>query len=138
VTTPGRAAGGTTAPPADPPPAWPSPEAGDPYRGERGHTTIKERAVERIVARAMGEDGRGLRRSVHPVQGRIGGPRIDVDVDGSLVTARVQMAVVYPEPVREVASKVRDRVRERVQDLTGLTVRQVDIEVARLEPREGP
>jgi uncharacterized alkaline shock family protein YloU len=104
--------------------------------GERGHTTIKDRVVERIVAHAMGEDAEGLARSARPVKGVIGGPRIDVNVDGSLVTARVRMAVAYPEPVLDVAHRVRERVRERVQDLTGLTVRQVDIEVAKLEPRE--
>ncbi|MFC5745073.1 Asp23/Gls24 family envelope stress response protein [Actinomadura rugatobispora] len=110
----------------------------------RGHTTIAERAVARIVRHALREDAGGLGESVSgrgvgrgPIKGR--GPRVDVSVKGTLVTARVRLAVMYPEPVREVASRVRERVRDRVQDLTGLTVRQVDVDVAGLERREaGP
>jgi uncharacterized alkaline shock family protein YloU len=124
-------------PTAEPPPleGRHSPEEGDPYQGRRGHTKIAPRAVARIVARALGADGGGLHQFVRPVKGPAGGPKINVSVDGDLVTARVRMAVAYPEPVREVATQARDRVRARVQDLTGLTVRQVDIDVARLEPR---
>ncbi|WP_395103383.1 Asp23/Gls24 family envelope stress response protein [Actinomadura sp. SCN-SB] len=137
MTTGHAARGRSEAPMAEPPPApEPSPDRDDPYHGERGHTTIADRAVERIVARAMSEDGGGLKRTARPIRGRMGGPRVDVDVHGSLVTARVQMAVVYPDPVREVARRVRERVRDRVRDLTGLTVRHLDIEVARLEPLE--
>jgi uncharacterized alkaline shock family protein YloU len=112
---------------APPPAPGLSPEAGDPYEGRRGHTTIAGRAVERIVAQAVDE------RGARAVKGLGGGPRISVDVNGALVTARVRMAVAYPESVREVTHRVRDRVRSRVQDLTGLTVRQVDIDVAKLE-----
>jgi uncharacterized alkaline shock family protein YloU len=124
-------------PTAEPPPleGRHPPEEGDPYQGGRGQTKIAPRAVERIVARALGEDGGGLHHVVRPVKGPAGGSKINVNVDGDLVTARVRMAVAYPEPVREVMARVRDRVRARVQDLTGLTVRQVDIEIARLEPR---
>jgi uncharacterized alkaline shock family protein YloU len=125
-------------PTAEPPPSRGrgSPEEGDPYRGRRGHTTIAPRAVERIVARAIGEERGGLGHVAHPLKGPAGGPRIKVNVDGDLVTARVRMAVAYPEPVRQVSTQVRERVRERVQDLTGLTVRQVDIDVARLESHD--
>ena len=132
-------------PTVDPPPRVErSPEESDPYRGARGHTTIAETAVARIARHAIEEDAAGLGRAVSdrgpgrgPLRGQ--GPRVDVRVDGSLVTARVRLAVVYPEPVREVAARVRERVRDRVQDLTGLTVRQVDVEVAGLErPGAGP
>jgi uncharacterized alkaline shock family protein YloU len=134
-------------PPADAPPTveqppreeW-SPEEGDPYEGGRGHTRVAERAVARIVRHALHEDAGGLGHAVSDrTVGRgpgKGGTRVDVSVDGVMVTARVQLAVVYPEPVREVASRVRERVRERVEDLTGLTVRQVDIDVAGLDRRE--
>jgi uncharacterized alkaline shock family protein YloU len=129
-------------PTAEPPPRPErSPDAGDRYGGERGRTTIAERAVARVVARAVAEteDAGGLGRMLR--KGRTA--RTDVDVAGTLVTARVRMSVTYPEPVREVSHRVREHVRERVEDLTGLTVRQVDIEVAELErpaprvPRQG-
>ncbi|MEW2356729.1 Asp23/Gls24 family envelope stress response protein [Spirillospora sp. NPDC029432] len=115
-------------PTAEPPPRPErSPAAGDPYGGGRGRTEIAERAVGRIVARAVAEtaDAGGLGRS-HTA-------RTDVEIAGSVVTARVRMSVVYPAPVRDVAARVRERVRERVESLTGLAVRQVDIEVESLE-----
>ncbi|MFI0351907.1 Asp23/Gls24 family envelope stress response protein [Actinomadura sp. 9N407] len=125
-------------PPTVEPPPRPgrSPDAGDPYRGERGHTKIAEKAVARIVTRAVGEteDAGGLGRKKG--QGRAA--RTDVDVAGTVVTARVRMSVVYPEPVREVSERVREHVRERVEALTGFTVRQVDIEVAELERPPAP
>ncbi|MFF5258416.1 Asp23/Gls24 family envelope stress response protein [Actinomadura viridis] len=101
---------------------------------ERGRTKIAERAIARIVVRAVAEteSAGGLGRSLLGMN--VGGrtARADVDVDGTLVTARVRMSVVYPYPVREVTHRVRHHVRERVENLTGLTVRQVDIDVAEL------
>lgn len=103
---------------------------------QRGETHISDRAVARIVARAAGEveESGGLGRSLLgvPVPGRRAA-RTEVRVDGHIVTARVALAVTYPMPVRETARRVRDNVRERVEALTGLTVRQVDVDVAELE-----
>ncbi|MEU8802833.1 Asp23/Gls24 family envelope stress response protein [Spirillospora sp. NPDC048819] len=102
---------------------------------ERGSTTISERAVARIVAEAAGEveESGGVGRSVLgvPVPGRRPA-RTEVRVNGDIVTARVAMSVAYPMPVREVARQVRESVRGRVAELTGLTVRQVDIDVSEL------
>ncbi|GAA2434623.1 hypothetical protein GCM10010191_56410 [Actinomadura vinacea] len=103
-----------------------------PPKGRRGQTTIAERAVARIVRHALDEDAEGAGRGL--ARGR--GPRVDVKVNGETVTARVRMSLLYPEPVREVTNRVRDHVRERVRALTGLTVRQMDIDVAGLERRE--
>ncbi|MFC6886633.1 MULTISPECIES: Asp23/Gls24 family envelope stress response protein [Actinomadura] len=108
---------------------------------ERGTTTIADRVVARIATHAAGETehARGARRSVLGVNvpgGR--SARTDVTVKGNVVTARVEMAVHYPAPVRQVTRGVRDRVREQVEEMTGLTVRQVDIEVAALERAEEP
>lgn len=107
--------------------------AGD---ASRGSTTIDDRVVARIVAEAAAEIGGsgGLGRKVLgvPVPGRRPA-RTEVRVNGDIVTARVAMSVTYPMPVREVARQVRDGVRGRVAELTGLTVRQVDVDVAELE-----
>lgn len=114
-----------------------APAAGpDAPPGERGETRISDRAVARIVARAAGEveESGGLGRSLLgvPVPGRRAA-RTEVRVDGHLVTARVALSLTYPMPVRETARRVRENVRERVEALTGLTVRQVDVDVAELE-----
>ncbi|MBO2456426.1 Asp23/Gls24 family envelope stress response protein [Actinomadura violacea] len=108
--------------------------------GERGRTVISDRVVERIVARAAEETAGsgGLDRSVLGVglPGRRAA-RTDVRVHGKVVTAKVAVSVAYPLPVRDVARRVREGVRERVEALTGLTVRQVDIDVAALERPTG-
>ncbi|MFI0404654.1 Asp23/Gls24 family envelope stress response protein [Actinomadura sp. 3N508] len=102
----------------------------------RGRTIIRDRVVARIVARAAAEidESGGVGRTVLgvPVPGR-GPARTEVRVNGDIVTARVAMSVTYPMPVRDVARQVRESVRERVAELTGYTVRQVDIDVAELE-----
>ncbi|MFI0479273.1 Asp23/Gls24 family envelope stress response protein [Actinomadura sp. 9N215] len=103
--------------------------------GERGRTVIRDRVVARIVAEAAAEvdESGGLTRTVLgvPVPGR-GPVRTEVRVHGDVVTARVAMSVPYPLPVREVARRVRESVRGRVAELTGFTVRQVDIDVDEL------
>ncbi|MGK5550406.1 Asp23/Gls24 family envelope stress response protein [Actinomadura kijaniata] len=110
--------------------------------GGRGVTRISDRVVARIaehVADAADDTG-GVGRSVLgvPVGGRR--TRTDIEVHGDHVIARVELAVAYPEPVREVTRRVRDEVRARVHELTGLTVGRVDIDVTVLEvPRQpGP
>ncbi|TDB88598.1 Asp23/Gls24 family envelope stress response protein [Actinomadura sp. 7K534] len=103
--------------------------------GERGTTTIREQAVARIVARAAAEIGEsgGVGRAVLgvPVPGRRPA-RTEVRVNGDVVTAKVVMSVTYPMPVRDVARRVRESVRARVAELTGYSVRQVDIDVSEL------
>ncbi|MDL4821961.1 Asp23/Gls24 family envelope stress response protein [Actinomadura opuntiae] len=102
----------------------------------RGRTTISDRAVARIVAKAARETAGagGLGRSVLGVgvPGRRAA-RTDVRVNGEVVTAKVALSVAYPMPVRDVARQVRESVRDRVEAMTGLTVRQVDVDVAELE-----
>ncbi|HEU5026547.1 MAG TPA: Asp23/Gls24 family envelope stress response protein [Spirillospora sp.] len=115
---------------------------GQPVRppGERGRTKISDRVVARIVAKAAEETAGsgGLDRSVLGVglPGRRAA-RTDVRVHGQVVTAKVALSVAYPMPVRDVARQVRAGVRARVEALTGLTVRQVDIDVAELERPDG-
>ncbi|MQY06707.1 Asp23/Gls24 family envelope stress response protein [Actinomadura macrotermitis] len=109
--------------------------------GQRGATMIPDRVVARIASRAAGETGEtgGVARRMLgvPVGGRRAA-RTDVDVDGDVVTARIELAVDYPAPVREVARHVREQVRERVEEMTGFTVRQVDVEVGALERTSRP
>jgi uncharacterized alkaline shock family protein YloU len=59
-------------------------------------------------------------------------------IDGALAVLWMRISVGYPAPIRDVTRRLRDHVRTRVGDLTGLDVRQVDIEVVRLLPAERP
>jgi uncharacterized alkaline shock family protein YloU len=57
---------------------------------------------------------------------------VTAHVDGHLATLRMRITVAYPEPIRQVTRRLRDRVTSRLGELTGLEVRQVDIEIVRL------
>ncbi len=104
----------------------------------RGRTEIADRVLERIAARAVTEvdqAGGAARRLLGVPLGRDtehAAPRATAHVDGQLATLQVSMSVVYPAPIRQVTRRVRDQIITRVGELTGLEVRQVDIEIARL------
>lgn len=104
----------------------------------RGRTEIVDRVLERIAARAVTEvdqAGGAARRLLGVPLGRDTehtAPRATAHVDGQLATLQVSMSVVYPAPIRQVTRRVRDQIITRVSELTGLEVRQVDIEIARL------
>jgi uncharacterized alkaline shock family protein YloU len=104
----------------------------------RGHTQIADRVLAKIAAHALSEiqDAGGAARRVLGV--RLGRdsmestPWVTAKVDGGLAMLRMRISVAYPAPVREVTRRLRELVRTRVGELTGLDVREVDIEVARL------
>ncbi|MEO3813692.1 Asp23/Gls24 family envelope stress response protein [Sphaerisporangium sp. B11E5] len=110
---------------------------------ERGRTRISDRVLERIAATAaaeVDEAGRAARRVLGVPVGHdttAAPPRVTGHIDGRLAVLRVHLSVAYPAPVREVTRRVRDHVTGRVHELTGLDVRQVDIDVDRLLPGEG-
>lgn len=112
----------------------------------RGSTVILPRVVERIAAQAVrevsGAAGTGPRVLGLPVgtPRSDGAPTVHADVDGPVATLEVEMAVVYPAPVLDVARRVRQRILERIGQLTGLRVRRLDIAVVTMrvespEPR---
>lgn len=104
---------------------------------ERGETRIGNRVVERIVSAAADEIGKTAgtsRRILGITLGQSDRPDAQAEVNGDVVTATVSLAVHYPSPVRHVAAEVRRHVMERVEELTGLRVAEVDIKVASLVP----
>jgi uncharacterized alkaline shock family protein YloU len=111
------------------------PAAVDP--GGRGRTRIADRVVEKIAARAVAEvdDAGGAARRVLGVRVGADGDgraRVTAAVDGGVVLVQAAMAVRWPAPVRAVTRQVRAHVTERVHELTGLRVAEVDIEVTAL------
>jgi uncharacterized alkaline shock family protein YloU len=123
-------AGGTDLVPA-PPAALGPPET-------RGRTEIADRVLERIAARAITEveqAGGAARRLLGVPLGRDTAQpaaRVTAHVDGHLATMALRLSVTYPAPIRQVTRHVRERVTTRVAELTGLDVRQVDIDIAHL------
>jgi uncharacterized alkaline shock family protein YloU len=109
-----------------------------PAPGERGRTAIADRVVARVAARAVAEveqTGGVARQLIGITIGRQAGEgtaRVSARTDGHLAMIQLRLSLDYPAPVRTVTREVRKHVIDRVTGLTGLEVRHVDIEVARL------
>lgn len=105
---------------------------------DRGRTTIADRVVSKIAARAAAEverTGGASRRMLGITVGRppeTSPPRVEVQLDGEVALVRVAMSVAWPAPVRQVAQQVRDRVSAQVRAQTGLDVAEVDVAVTAL------
>ena len=115
-------------------------------RTELGMITIDDRVVEKLAAGTAAEipdagaaAPRLLGRSVTG-PGPLGSrrtsltalPRASARVDGSVVVLNLWISVRWPAPVPEVSGAVREHVRDRVGELTGLTVTEVAISVTGL------
>ncbi len=94
--------------------------------------------MEKVAAQAVTEVDRatGAARRILGVglgaASRATPARVVAQVDGGLVTVEVSLSVVWPASVRAVTREVRHHLAERVHELTGLRVAQVDIEVRSL------
>ena len=120
-----------------------------PGRTELGVITINDRVVEKMAARAAVEvpdagaaAPRVLGRSVTGAAALgvrptslTALPKSSADVDGSTVILDLSISVRWPASVPEVTSAVREHVRGRVHELTGLTVTEVAITVTDLVTR---
>lgn len=105
---------------------------------QRGRTTIADRVVVQVATRAVAEvaqTGGAARQLIGFTLGRQTGQgpaRVSARVDGNLAMIEMRLTLAYPAPVRSLTREVRRHVMERVASLTGIEVRHVDIEVARL------
>lgn len=84
-----------------------------------GRTTVSERAVQRIAARAARE-----------VDGVESGVTVDVRMSGDSAVLRVRLPIRYPLPVVRTAEQCRAHVIRRTGELTGVTVTGLDIEIS--------
>ena len=115
-------------------------------RNELGMISINDRVVEKMAAGAAVEipdagaaASRFLGRSMAGAsafgarQTSLSAlPKASADVDGSLVNLDLSISVRWPASVPEITSAVRENVRRRVSELTGLTVSEVSISVTAL------
>lgn len=116
--------------------------SGPPLVTSRGETTIAPLVAEKIAARAAAEvDGVG--GVVETGLGRLlpwatthERARADAAVDHGTVRVDLTVNVVYPQPVGQVASRVRERVTRRLAELCGLKVTEVNITVPELVPAD--
>lgn len=126
--------------------AVPSPQAG---RTELGVISINDRVVEKMAAQAAAEiPDAGAAAPRVPGRSVTGAaalgaratsltapPKASAEVDGSIVILDLSISVRWPASVPEVTSAVREHLRSRVKELTGLTVAEVSISVTDLATR---
>ena len=123
----------------------PAASGSPPGRNELGAISINDRVVEKVAARAAAEipdAGAAASRFLGRVAGAtaLGArqtsltalPKATVNVNGALAILDLSISVRWPASVPEVASAVREHVRSRVNELTGLTVTEVSISVTAL------
>jgi uncharacterized alkaline shock family protein YloU len=124
----------------------PAPTGSRPGRTDLGMISINDRVVEKMAAQAAIEipdagasASRFLGRSMAGASA-LGArqtsltalPKSSADVDGSRVILDLSISVRWPASVPEVTDAVREHVRSRVNELTGLTVTEVSISVTAL------
>lgn len=108
----------------------------------RGTLVVAERVLEKVAAQAATE--------VPSVSGRSGGflgvgsdadpaarPKVDATLSAESADLSLSVGIAYPGSIRRTAAELRDHVTRRVEALTGVDVRRVDIDVTFLPVGEG-
>jgi uncharacterized alkaline shock family protein YloU len=91
-------------------------------------------AATRVMGRAIPGGGRlGLRATDLEAL-----PKTKAEIDGNSAFLSVELSIRWPASVTDTTAQVRQHVRERVQELAGLTVAEVDITVADLATTIAP
>jgi len=136
----------TAIPEGPPGPPVPDPQGPAAGRGELGTISISETVVAKLAAQAAVEipdagaaAPRLLGRSLSGAGGLgmratslTGLPKASAHVDGSVGLIRLEISVRWPASVPAVTTAVRQHVRTRLTELTGLHVPEVTIEVTDL------
>ncbi|OMH27639.1 hypothetical protein BKD30_03050 [Tersicoccus phoenicis] len=100
-----------------------------------GTLTVPAAVVAKIAAQAASE----LPQTGAAAGGVLGiGARRDFDdrptshaeLYGNTAVISLDLGLTYPTPLRAAADAIRSHVRDRVRDLTGFTVGQVDVTVS--------
>jgi uncharacterized alkaline shock family protein YloU len=115
-----------------------------PAAGDAGGVTISDSVVVKIVLEALkgiegiGALGGGSVGVLSSLMGDKGSSGVCVDVRESSVDIDISMAVRYGHNVPAVAEECRVAVKEKVENLTGLTVRAVNVLVTDIDFAEEP
>lgn len=128
-----------TAPPPDTAPRRAATLVPSPARAEprlRGRLVLAEKVVEKIASQAAveagatsGRTGRVLKIGDSDSDAR---PPVDVDLSAVSADLALKVGIAYPGSIRGATQQVRDHVTRRVEELTGVDVRRVDITVTLL------
>lgn len=103
----------------------------------RGRLVLAEQVVAKIAGQAAVEAGAASGRSGRVLS--LGGnadpnarPHVDVDLSAESADLALSVGIAYPGSIRAATQQVREQVTRRVEQLTGVDVRRVDIDVALL------
>lgn len=112
-------------------------DAGTREPADRGTLHIADHVVERIAGHAALEVDR-----VVATGGRLDQvvghryPRATTTIAGQRVRVGVKVALTWPAPVAAVLEDVRDVVRTRLAEMTGMQIDVVDVTVAEFAPAD--
>jgi uncharacterized alkaline shock family protein YloU len=101
----------------------------------RGTTTIADKVLERLAARAALEVPGVIQHSEGPdVLSAVTSdlPRVSAETAGDRVSIELKVAVDWASSAHEVAAALRDHVRGQLERLTGKTVDRVNVTVSAL------
>jgi uncharacterized alkaline shock family protein YloU len=112
----------------------------DDEAGERGSLEIAFSVVRRIAEHAADTTEGTVRTERRLVGVGLGeaGATAKVSGYGDQVDLRLEVPLAYPAPIALTVDAVRGNVRERVQTLTGYSVRALDVTVSALAVPAGP
>ncbi|CAN5374673.1 hypothetical protein BH20ACT5_BH20ACT5_02140 [soil metagenome] len=105
--------------------------------GERGHTSVSPRVIERIAEAAAAEIPQTVSRQRTVLGVDVGAEhaaRVTAKVNGTRAAIRLDLTVVYPASVPAVGAAVRRGVVQRIATMAGLEVVSVDVHVSTLVP----
>ena len=113
-----------------------------------GQIVLADRVVRRIASRAASEiagvgsaaprllglplTAPGLDRLGRRTDDLTALPTVVAHVEGQRVFLTVTVSVAYPRPLQDTAAQIRHRISERLTELTGLQVAQVDVHISAL------
>lgn len=109
----------------------------------RGQTVLADRVIEKIASQvasdesvAGGSSGGFLGIGTHAdLEVR---PKVSVELNGNIATLSVEVGMPYPVPLRRSTEHMRQRIRTRVSEMTGVEVFHVDIKVSWLSTTRLP
>jgi uncharacterized alkaline shock family protein YloU len=134
----GVTATGPPGPPSPPSPqGLPGPPGPPPRRepAERGRLHISSLALRRIVEHVADQSPSTATRRR---RGGSQGASARVRSDGEVVEVDLDVALVYPRPIRETAAELRQQVAAEINRLTGRQARTVAVTVVALLPESRP
>lgn len=111
----------------------PAVEPDHPEAAQRGRLVIAKTVVEKIATQAAYEvtsvGGQQRAFAIDPGTSTPTRPEVGAELEGTSTWLTVQVGLVYPAPLRDATDELRTHLTRRVEELTGITVRRVDIRV---------